>query len=285
MPLGIMKGALGYGIEFAPYMMMVIPSIFIIALGWVLVMRLTPGCNANLMTELDVSAMKEKYPNGMTKMQKAVVICLLVFVTGCVFVSFISAESAFGALMKRFSVYGWAMLAYGIYMVVKIDGQPILDMKKVGAYFQWDTIFVILSATLVAGAMTTAETGVAAAVTMLLSPILAVMNEYMFLVFIAAVTLVLTNFMNNMGVTVTMLSVAIAMYSQGAIENIEIAVILIGLFGMCGVMTPAASIYGAMLHSVDISTPKSCYINGLITIVYMILIAAVVMVPLGMIFF
>lgn len=285
MPIGIMKGALGFGIEFGPYMLLVIPSIFVICFGWALIMRLTPGCDASRMAHVDLSALEAKFPNGMTKLHKVVTACLLLFVGGSVFISFVSGDSAFVTLMKKFGVYGWTMFVYGLYMVIRIDGEPLLNMKKAGNYFQWDTIFVILSATLVSGAMTTAETGVAAFVTMLLQPIFTVMGEYAFLVFLTVITLMLTNFMNNMGVTVTMLAVCFSMYSQGILVNIEVAVILVSMMGMCGVMTPAASIYGAMLHSAELSTPKACYINGSITILYLTLIAAIIMVPLGMICF
>ncbi len=285
MPLGIMKGAVGFGVDYTAYMLMVIPSIFIICFGWALVMRFTPGCDASLMTNVDLSAMKAKYPDGMTKMQKAVVACMLVYLAVCVFISFVGGSSPFILALKNFSVYGWSMVAFTMYMVIHVDGKPILDMKRVGNYFQWDTIFVIISATLVANVMTSAETGVSAFVTKMLNPIVGGMGEFGILVFLGFVTLVLTNFMNNMGVTITMLAVCFSLYAQGMIQNIEIAVITIGLLGMCGVMTPAASIYGAMLHGFEMAETKPVYINGIITIIYMTAITAFVMVPLGLLVF
>ena len=102
-----------------------------------------------------------------------------------------------------------------------------------------------------------------------------------FMLALGLVTFVLTNFANNVAVTITMMTIAMTMAAQFNF-NLQVALMVITVYGVIGLLTPAGSANGAMIHSHDFITTKSAYIAGLIMMVFMTIVMAVVLIPLGL---
>lgn len=76
---------------------------------------------------------------------------------------------------------------------------------------------------------------------------------------IGLLTLILTNIANNVAIAFIMTNILIVLYQGGLEFNILIAVYMVICMSVMAIVTPAASIMGAMFHSSKWATPTSIY--------------------------
>jgi di/tricarboxylate transporter len=132
----------------------------------------------------------------------------------------------------------------------------------------------------VANQITSAEAGISPMIGQLMAPLFG-LPSYAFLLALGFVTFFLTNFANNVAVTITMMTIAMTMASQFNF-NLQVALMVITVYGVIGLLTPAGSVNGAMIHAHDMTSTKSAYIAGIIMMVFMTAVMALVLIPLGL---
>ena len=284
MPLGTTYAATGVMVDYGKYMMVMIPMSVLMLLGYLLLMKLV-GCDARKITALDMSAIEKRFPHGLGKFEKWLLGCTIALMLFSVVVTLAGGDQGFRALLKSFNVYGWLMLWPAVMMMIKIDGKPLVDMRSAASTFPWDLVFVMAGALLIAGQLTAQTTGVSAFVAQLLGPVFNGMGEYLFLVTLGVLCFLLTNFLNNIAVAVTMESVVAALYLQGILGDIQTATVVVCFFALMGYYTPAASAYGAMIHSNAFTDTKVLYTTGIATFIYMSLFMAILFIPFSMLIF
>lgn len=124
------------------------------------------------------------------------------------------------------------------------------------------------------------ETGISAFISSILIPIFANVHPLVFLIAIAASTIVLTNVGNNIAICFIMLNIVGSMYNSGFPVNITAAAIVISLSPVfVAYLTPAASMPGALMHAAEVNTPSTLYKIVPAMMVYGVLLLAVVLVP------
>lgn len=254
-------------------------TLAVTCIGWILVMFIVPGCKVDKLKNIDITHFtKEVKP--LTKRQKVVLILLLANIIGCIFLSFAAGTEGIRAYFGKVGVYGWVIFLIALAMIWKVDGEPVLNKKTAPSYFYWDLILVVASAMVVAGQITDESTGITAVVGQLITPLLG-LSDYMFVLILGIITFLLTNFANNVAVTITMMTIAMALSAQ-ADFNLQVALMVITVFGVIGLITPAGSVNGAMIHAHEFTTTKSAYTAGFIMFVFLTIIMALVMIPLGL---
>ncbi|MBR6756497.1 MAG: anion permease [Peptococcaceae bacterium] len=269
----------GININMGGWMITVFLTLIVVCVGWMLVMMITPGCKVDKLKEIDITKFqKEQEP--LTKMQKAALIITLVQVVGCIALTFLSGTSGWRLVVANIGVYGWLLLCIAVSMVWHIDGKPVLNKKTAPAYFYWDLILVVASAMVVANQITSAEAGITPMIGQLMAPLFG-LPSYWFLLALGLITFVVTNFANNVATTITMMTIAMTMATQFDF-NLQVALMVITVYGVIGLLTPAGSVNGAMIHAHDMTTTKSAYIAGTIMIIFMTLVMALVLIPLGL---
>ena len=269
----------GIQINMAGWIITVLVTLAAVCVGWILVMMITPGCKVDKLKEIDITQFqKEMAP--MTKMQKAVLAITIAQVAGCIILTFLGGTEGWRKVLADVGVYGWILLCAAISMVWHIDGQPVLNKKTAPAYFYWDLILVVAAAMVVANQITSAQAGITPMIGQLLAPLFG-LPGYTFLLAFGVITFVLTNFANNVAVTITMMTIAMGMATQFDF-NLQVALMVITVYGVIGLMTPAGSVNGAMIHAHEFTTTKSAYIAGAIMIAFMTVVMAVVLIPLGL---
>lgn len=254
-------------------------TLIVTCIGWMVVMFITPGCNVDRLKNVDITKyQKELKP--LNKRQKVVLFILVANIVGCIFLSFAAGDTGIRMYFGKIGVYGWVIFLIALAMIWKVDGEPVLNKKTAPSYFYWDLILVVASAMVVAGQITDEATGITAAIGQLIAPLFGLSN-FMFLFILGMITFILTNFANNVAVTVTMMTIAMAMAAQ-ADFNLQAALMVITVYGVIGLLTPAGSVNGAMIHAHEFTTTKSAYISGIIMIVFLTIVMALVLIPLGM---
>jgi di/tricarboxylate transporter len=270
----------GVAINMSGWIITEVVTIAVTCVGWMLIMLITPGCKVDKLKAIDITQFqKESAP--LTKKQKAVLAITLANLIGCIVISFAGGNEGFRLIMKNIGVYGWVVLMIAIAMVWKVDGQPVLDKKKAPAYFYWDLILVVAAAMVVANQLTSATTGVTTMIGQLVAPLMG-LPPYAFLLALGVITFVATNFANNVAVTITMMTVAMTLAVQVPGMNLQVALMVITIYGVIGLMTPSGSVNGAMIHAHEYTTTKSAYIAGAIMMVFLIIVMALVVIPMGM---
>lgn len=254
-------------------------TLIVTCIGWMVVMFITPGCNVDRLKNVDITKyQKELKP--LNKRQKVVLFILIANIVGCIFLSFAAGDTGIRMYFGKIGVYGWVIFLIALAMIWKVDGEPVLNKKTAPSYFYWDLILVVASAMVVAGQITDEATGITAAIGQLIAPLFGLSN-FMFLFILGMITFILTNFANNVAVTITMMTIAMAMAAQ-ADFNLQAALMVITVYGVIGLLTPAGSVNGAMIHAHEFTTTKSAYISGIIMIVFLTIVMALVLIPLGM---
>ncbi len=278
--LPVITASTGVSFDYGHFMMSVIPFCVLTMILYIPLMKIL-GCDPSKMVNADMSELEAKYQYGLNKYQKAIVICIVLFVLGAIVVSFAGGKTGIRLVITKFGVYGWSMLLCAIMMFVKMGDKSLADPNIVGKYVSWNILFVIASATVVSGAMTGEGTGVSEFLTRLVGPVMAGLSPTVFLIVVGVVTFVATNIFNNLATIYTMIAVVAALYNQGMAFNMEIAGVLIAIPGLLGFLLPASSIYGAFIHSQDYMSPKQIYKYGLIVMAFIILTMCLIYLPLA----
>lgn len=231
-----------------------------------------------------MSEYQEKYKNGLSTYQKVCLGLTLGWVFGCMAVSFLGKMGTIGALLTRLGAVGVTIVVVVSFFVVKVDGRPIITMKEISEKFMWDMVFVIATGMFIGGIISTTETGISAFVAKYMGPFLASQPEFLFLFFIAAIGLILTNFLNNIAVMMVMMAMLGTMYTQGIITSVYTAGVMIALGTIIGFYTPAASAYGAMIHANEWCPPANVYKYGIFVFIYLFIVLAIMIPIANMIF-
>ena len=269
----------GIAINMSGWMITEVVAIAVTCVGWMLIMMFTPGCKVEKLKEIDITQFQQE-SKPLTGKQKAVLIVTVANLIGCIFISFLGGSEGWRLVMKNIGVYGWVLLMIVIAMVWHVDGEPVLDKKKAPAFFYWDLILVVAVAMVVANQLTNASTGVTAMIGGLMAPLFG-LPDFAFLLALGVITFLATNFANNVAVTITMMTIAMTMAAQVGF-NLQVALMVITIYGVIGLLTPAGSVNGAMIHAHAFTTTKSAYISGTIMLVFMTIVMAVVFIPLGL---
>lgn len=269
----------GIEINMAGWMITDIITMIATAIGWMVVMFIVPGCKVDKLKAVDITQFqKESAP--LNKRQKAALTILLLNVIGCVIISFASGQTGFRMYLSKFGVYGWVLFLIAFAMVWKVDGEPVLNKKTAPGYIYWDLIMVVASAMVVAAQITSDAAGITPLIGQLMAPLFG-LPGYVFLVALGFVTFILTNVANNVAVTITMITIAMTMATQVDFD-LQVALMVITVYGVIGLLTPAGSANGAMIHAHEFITTKSAYIAGVIMIIFLTLIMALVLIPMGL---
>ena len=138
----------------------------------------------------------------------------------------------------------WIML----FLIVHIDGKPLLNFKEV-AYrqFNWGIFFMIAAAVYGANTLSNEETGIPTFLINVLTPLLGGRSEMVFVAILFTVALIVTNFANNAAMAVTLMPVVLNFSNQLDINPMPVATGVI-LMVFVAMLTPAASPHAGMMH-------------------------------------
>lgn len=286
MPLMVfgMTAASGIVVNGNHYLIFAIASITFLIL-WYLLMIKVLRCNIEPLKNADFTEYEEKLKVPLTLYQSALLKIIVLFVAGIVFVGvFGSAQgSAFAQILNSIGVYGVAAITLALMIVIRVQGKSLLDLKDAASGMQWNFIFLYAMAMVISSLLTDSSTGIASFIIRYVTPIMSGLGSYWFLLFLALVTLILTNIGNNIVVIFTMVSVVAMMVTQGMPINGPLAVCIILWTGLVtGYLLPAASVSAAMIFGCELTTSRSSLMQGVIMMVLWLIALAIFMIPIGL---
>lgn len=150
-----------------------------------------------------------------------------------------------------------------LFLIVRINGEPLLNFKEV-AYrqFNWGIFFMIAAAVYGANTLSNEATGIPAFLIQALTPILGGRSEMVFVAIMFTFALILTNFANNAAMAVILMPVVLNFSNQIGIDPIPVAAGVI-LMVFVAMLTPAASPHAGLMHGMKkIYTTKEILLVG-----------------------
>lgn len=115
----------------------------------------------------------------------------------------------------------------------------------------------------------------------LVGPLFSSMGIIGIAVFMFAVMIIATNFCNNMAIMMIGFTILGSLIAGGMALNGPMLAAGIMLFSKIGNLLPASSLWGALLHTLELTTPSSIYKYAALAIVYCIVVGCGVYIPLS----
>ncbi len=243
-----MTAAMGnpLAVPMVPYMVVNAVMTFLIMAVYMLAM---------IVLRVDVSKLKAIDPEmiesqmnlpPMSKQQKAYLFMILGYLVMLLIPNFIKGNPV-SDLLAAMGSLGVTVFWILLFLVVKVDGKPLMNFKEI-AYRQmnWGIFFMIAAAVYAANTLSSEVTGVTAFLIQLLNPILGGQSEMGFIAIMFTVALVITNFANNAAMAVVLMPVVLGFSAQLGLNPVPVAM-GVTLMVFVAVLTPAASPHAGMM--------------------------------------
>lgn len=167
-------------------------------------------------------------------------------------------------LINTFNSEGLNFVFIIILMLVRENGEPLLNFKEVAAKtMNWNTYLLVAAALYVAGGLTNDITGVKPFLISVLQPILGNKPDLIFVLLILMFALITTNFANNAGMGVALLPIITAFAAQYPNVGEMALAMTMTLTVFVAILTPAASPHAGMLFGRPDIDKKAIYALGL----------------------
>lgn len=190
---------------------------------------------------------KEKLP-PMNRKQKGFMITIAAYITVMILPCVLPASWLLVKTINRLGIIGINMISIIILMLIREDGESLLDFKGIGKKsFNWNTYMLVAAAIFAANAISSDITGIKPFLIQILQPFLGGRPEIIFILLILGFALITTNFANNAGMAVVILPVIVAFAEQyPGIPTVTLSMSVI-MMVFVAVLTPAASPWAGML--------------------------------------
>ena len=273
-------------ISYPQYMAIMVIFGILAFVTYPLLMKLC-GCNFEKLATVDIQT---AFPNAkadakLTTAQNLSIWSVVLFVIIVIAASMFGKNIAFlNYVNTKIGVLGLMAILWVFIVMFKSNGKPLLDMRKAAGAFSWDMLILIAVALFISSALTQQETGISGWIAGLLGPIFAKTSPIVFLIALGVITAVITNIGNNVALCFVMINIVCAMYLNGFPVNITAAAVIISLTSVfVAILTPAASICGALLHANKALTAGTIYKWTWPILIWALIALFVVIIPYVMI--
>jgi solute carrier family 13 (sodium-dependent dicarboxylate transporter), member 2/3/5 len=215
---------------------------------------------------LDVFNVKDEL--HLKRTQKIVMFFLALLILLLILPSVLPATLLFSKFLTVIGGTGVVILIVGIMCFLKVDGEPLMNFKKMeNKGVSWGIVLLLAAVQPLSAALTSDATGFNPFLISILDPIFGGKSAVFFLIFMAFIGILLTNLCNNGAVAVLLMPVAYT-YSVAMNLNPAITAIIVTLGVHIAFMTPAASASAALLFGNDWTDSKAIFKIGTYTLIF-----------------
>lgn len=137
----------------------------------------------------------------VTTYKKISLTAIIISLTLLLLPGIIPQGTALDSLFKQLGLGGLSLAILAVLMIIKVEGEPLLDMMKVAKFFPWKVFFVLVVLLPLAGALSSDGLGLKALLSSLATTLLSGLPSYLVIFAIVLLPAILTQFANNMIVT------------------------------------------------------------------------------------
>lgn len=212
-------------LDFAQYILFALPIGLLMTVVYTLLMRFVMRVDVTPFKNYDPSMTQRE---GNSKMNRDQKLALFFFFFYCILVLFSSVRQ-FGILYTICSKFGMYGLCTGTIIVMtllkKEDGSPLLDFNRLAKSMSWDIVVLTAFIMVLSNLMSSPDAGISASFNMLLQP-LTQLSPYVFIITILAFGCFVTNFANNLVLTILLMPMTVQFAAMVGMEPLGIICLL-----------------------------------------------------------
>lgn len=284
--LGAFSNISGTEIDYAKYMLIAILSCIVCALLLVFICKYVFKPDVSKLASLDASKLAKDGDSLKLNKQQKIVLGFLVALVLCLLLpSFLPKTFFLTVFLNGIGNTGVCVLIVGIMCFLKVDGEPLIKIKKmIDNGVAWGIIFLLAAVQPLSTAMSGEDSGITAWLMNLLDPIFGGRSPIFFMIVIGLIATLLTNVMNNGALGVALMPIV---YSYCLANNVDpqLSVIIIVMCVHLAFLTPAASSSASLLHGNEWITTKDIMKSGSVIVILSWLAVTIITVGIGSLIF
>lgn len=235
-------------IPMGPYMAVNFIITILVAAIYLLFVKYVLRVDMSKFKSIDPATVEKQMPlPPMSFTQKMYLIMIPCYLLMILYPSFVKGNIVSDAL-STLGALGVSVIWLLFFLIVRVDGKPMLNFKEVAYHkFDWGIFFMLASAVYGANTLSNPDTGIPKFLIQSLSPLLGGRSEMAFVAIMFTTALVITNFANNAAMAVVLMPVVLNFSNQIGINPMPVATGVI-LMVFVAMLTPAASPQAGMMH-------------------------------------
>lgn len=196
-------------LNFGQYILFALPLGIFMTIVYVLIMRFIMRVDVSAFKNFDASMTQVDGKGGaITRDQK---LSLFFFFLYCVLVlcSSLPQLGIVYQVLSKFGMFGLCAATIAVMVLLKKeDGTPLLNFNTAARHINWDIVLLTAYIMVLSNYMSSPDAGISASFTMLLTP-LTQLSPYVFIITILAFGCFVTNFANNLVLTILLMPMVV----------------------------------------------------------------------------
>ncbi len=224
-------------VDLGRYTFVVFPMTIALVAAYILICKYVFRIDVSALRDIDVAGQRLTVSKSQ-KWSLFMIVAVLVVLT----LSNVLPKTMW--LGKFLSTMGYGGISIGtlaIMMLIKVEGEPLLDFKKTAKGISWDVIMLTAFLMPLASLLGADHVGIKACVSDVVQPLVGNMSPLVLVIFIVLATGIITNFLNNMVVAVIFISVVSTMTGNLGDINLMCVAVLIILASSCAFVLPSGN--------------------------------------------
>lgn len=236
-------------INFAKYFIFMVPFTIVLYLEFFALCKYVFKVDLSPLDQIDPQSILVGGELQINRRQKItglyfILVLIVLFIPGCCPKSWAIVQ-----VLSSFGNTGITLAAIIGLLLIRIEGEPLLDFRKTAASgINWDILMMVIMITMMSGNLSSEATGIAAFIGQMLTPILGGRSTVVFIAIYITCAALLTNVMNNVVVSILFLPVLVAFGPTLGIDNWVVVILLVVACNL-SILTPAASPAAAILYA------------------------------------
>lgn len=271
-------------INIAKYLVIGIPIGLVLFIAMILFFRYISKPDVSKFSRVDFSDIDNMRPGKMNKREKivaivAVIVLMLWLIPG--FAALVVPDSSFINLLNELTLLWPPVMAAAFLGFVKLDGEPLLDIKAACKDLDWTSVIMFASVIMIALTVNEDTTGIPQWLAENVAPMIGGFGAFAAVAFFGLLAVFLTNLMGNWAVAVVLSSVALAVSTTTGIAPGVFAV-AIAIGSNLAFTTPAAQVIISFSMSDEYSEGGYVFKTGVAMMIISMIVMGLLMYPLGM---
>lgn len=280
--MGVYESLAGSPIPLGSYMLIVILATVLCIIAYLFIANLIFRPDMKSLKELNAETLMGEDGIQMNKVQKITLLFLILLMVMMLLPGFFpSSTFPLIVFLKKLGSTGICILLVGLMCLMRVDGAPIINFKKMVGNVEWNSILLLAAAIPVANIMSNEASGFPAALQAFISPMATNTSPFVFVILIGLVATLITNVMTNGPVgMILMAAVYAAVNSVGM--NPTAAVVTVVMCVHIAVLFPSGSSTAALINGNEWIGTKNLWKIGPMACVLCWLIISVIAGVLGL---
>ena len=280
--MGVYESLAGSPIPLGSYMLIVILATVLCIIAYLFIANLIFRPDMKSLKELNAETLMGEDGIQMNKVQKITLLFLILLMVMMLLPGFFpSSTFPLIVFLKKLGSTGICILLVGLMCLLRVDGAPIINFKKMVGNVEWNSILLLAAAIPVANVMSNEASGFPAALQAFISPMATNTSPFVFVILIGLVATLITNVMTNGPVgMILMAAVYAAVNSVGM--NPTAAVVTVVMCVHIAVLFPSGSSTAALINGNEWIGTKNLWKIGPMACVLCWLIISVIAGVLGL---